>query len=66
MKTVFVFGIEGLEANEKGEFTLNGKLFRRVYNNGTIQIRCGKFSKSLKHLRKLAVKKQVEDIKLPF
>ena len=69
IKTIFVFkNIPELQADERGNFTYNGSPCCKVYNSGTIQIRCSrfKFSKSLIMLRKIAYKKEVKQILMPF
>ena len=70
MATVNIFkfrGIEGLYADAEGNFFFNGKPARKVYNNGSISVLCGRSKRGLITLRKLAyksVREKEED--LPF
>ena len=59
-------GIDDLYANMKGEFFYGGKPARKVYNNGTISVLCGKSKRGLKKLRKMAYKSYIEVADLPF
>ncbi len=59
-------GIEDLYADKEGNFFYKDKPARKVYNNGTISVLCGKSKKGLIKLRKLAYKSSVEALDLPF
>lgn len=59
-------GIPELYANEKGEFFYKGKLARKIYNNGSIAVLCGRTKRGIIKLRKLAYKTTAEIDNLPF
>ena len=67
IKTVFKFrGIDGLFADEAGNFYFNGRPARKVYNNGSLAVLCGRSKKGIITLRKLAYKCTMEVDDLPF
>ncbi len=67
-KTIYRFkGINGLYADENGDFFFNDKPARKIYNNGSIAVLCGRSKKGLIKLRSLAYKtRMVVNDTLPF
>ncbi len=64
---VYMFkGIDDLYANRKGEFFYKGVPARKVYNNGSISVLCGKTKRGIIKLRTLAYKTTIEETELPF
>ncbi len=59
-------GIPELYANKNGEFFYKGKPAKKIYNNGSIAILCGRTKRGIIKLRKLAYKGTVEVEELPF
>lgn len=62
----FFKGIPGLYANMKGEFFYKGAPAPKVYNNGTLAIKCHRTKRGLKKLRTLAYKGFIQTEELPF
>jgi len=58
--------IDNLYCDLNGNFFFNNKPISKIYNNGTLSIRCGKTKKGLKKLRKLAYKSEIEIEVIPF
>lgn len=68
-QVVYLFkGIPNLYADLDGNFFYYGKPARKVYNNGSISVKCGTTKRGLIKLRTLAYKSTilVEDVNLPF
>ena len=64
---VYMFkGIPDLYADKDGNFFYKGAAAKKVYNNGTISVLCGKSKRGLIKLRKLAYKSSMEVSDLPF
>lgn len=59
-------GIPDLYADKEGNFFYKDAPARKVYNNGTISVLCGRSKKGLIKLRKLAYKSAIEVSDLPF
>ncbi|HNR21064.1 MAG TPA: hypothetical protein PKN75_14975 [Bacteroidia bacterium] len=68
LKTIYRFkGVNGLWADEFGNFYFNNKPAHKVYNNGSLAVLCGRSKRGIIKLRKLAYKLQQEvDDSLPF
>ena len=69
MATISVYkfrGIEDLYADAKGNFFWQGRPARKVYNNGSIAIMCGRSKRGIISLRKRAYKASVTVDELPF
>jgi hypothetical protein len=64
---VYLFkGIPDLYANMKGEFFYKGRPAPKVYNNGSLAVKCHRTKRGLKKLRTLAYKGAIEIAELPF
>jgi hypothetical protein len=59
-------GIEDLYADMDGNFFYKGKPAKKMYNNGTVAIKCGTTKRGLIKLRTLAYKSSMEIEDLPF
>lgn len=69
MKMIEVFrfkDIEDLYCDMQGNFFYKYKPTKKVYNNGSISIICGKTKKGLISLRKKAYKVKIEKQEIPF
>jgi len=61
-ETVYKFkGVNDLYCNLYGTFFYKGKLAKKVYNNGSVSILCGKTKYGLIKLRSLAYKCEIEN-----
>jgi hypothetical protein len=59
--TVYLFkGIPDLYADMKGNFFYKGRPAPKVYNNGSLAMKCHRTKRGLKKLRTLAYKATVE------
>jgi len=59
-------GIENLYADLKGNFFYNNKPTKKVYNNGTIAILCGRTKRGIIKLRTIAYKSTIQENICPF
>ena len=67
MKDIFRFnGFENLYCDTKGNFFLNDKPIKKVYNNGSLSIIINGSKRGLIKLRKLAYKDKLGIDILPF
>ena len=62
----FFKGIPNLYSDVKGNFFYEGKPARKVYNNGSLSILCGKSKRGIIKLRTLAYKSFIIIDDLPF
>ena len=66
-ETVYKFkGINDLYCDLSGNFFYKDKHAKKVYNNGSASVLCGRSKLGLIKLRKLAYKTEIEIIKCPF
>ena len=66
-ETIYTFpSMPGLIAFSDGTFEYNGRPTRKVYNNGSISVLCGKSKRGIIALRKEAVKKSRKIVIVPF
>ncbi len=66
-ETVYKFkGINDIYCDLSGTFFFKDKPVKKVYNNGSIAILCGKSKLGIVKLRKLAYKSEIEIINCPF
>jgi len=59
-------GIDNLYCDLSGNFFLDEKPIKKVYNNGSVSIIINKSKRGLIKLRKLAYKSEIEKIDCPF
>jgi hypothetical protein len=59
-------GIDGLYADNKGNFFFHNRPAPTVYNNGSLAVRVGKTKYGIKKLRTIAYVSFIEIVALPF
>jgi len=59
-------GIAGLYADSQGNFFYKDAPAKKIYNNGTLSVLCGRKKRGIKKLRSLAYVSFVTPLQLPF